>query len=104
MGKYAWIITKDHLYKDGDAPNGTLGSLDKSAQGTLGPSNPLTESGHKITTNGEHFRMLDDNRELYYEGFIIGDYDGFEPLDDFGTPDSGCTIIQYKGHGTWSDL
>ena len=49
--------------------------------------------------------MLDDDRNLYYKGRISGDYDGFEPLDDYGMPNAGATIIQYKGKsGGWEDL
>lgn len=28
----------------------------------------------------------------------------FEPLDDFGTPNAGCTYIQYLQGGKWSTL
>ena len=37
------------------------------------------ERGEGIT-----FKMRDDDKELVYTGKIIGDFDGFEPLDDFG--------------------
>jgi len=39
--------------------------------------------------------MFDDDMNLYYEGKIIGDYDGFEPLDDFGMPNARCTSIWF---------
>jgi hypothetical protein len=41
--------------------------------------------------------MKDDDGITYYEGEIYGDYDGFEPLDDFGTPNAGAVSIWYKG-------
>jgi|TARA_R100001530_G_scaffold110783_3_gene78010 hypothetical protein len=41
--------------------------------------------------------MFDDDGVLYYAGLIWGDYDGFEPLDDFGMPNAGCTEIQLRG-------
>jgi hypothetical protein len=49
--------------------------------------------------------MYDDDGKLYYAGTIWGDYDGFEPLDDFGMPNAGCTSIEYKNDaGTWEVL
>ena len=38
---------------------------------------------------------FDDDGELYFEGYLLGG-DGFEPLDDFGRPDSGCTAIKMR--------
>ena len=29
-------------------------------------------------------------------GKIWGDFDGFEPLDDFGEPNAGCTEIRLR--------
>ena len=52
------------------------------------------ESGTK-----ERFRLLDDDGEIYYEGFLIGDE--FAPLDDFGEPNAGCTSIQVQENGAW---
>jgi len=45
----------------------------------------------------ETFALYDDDEVLYYKGIIVGDYDGFEPLDDFGMPNAGCTGIKYDG-------
>lgn len=55
---------------------------------------------------GQRFRMYDDDGELYYDGRIVGDYDGFEPLDDFGMPNVGCTNIRYlnANTGAWETL
>jgi len=75
--KYYWIITKDRI-EDG---------------GAKGVSN-----GYETTTsNKAHFSMYDDDDICYYEGTIYGDYDGFEPLDDFGMPNAGCTYIKING-------
>jgi len=46
---------------------------------------------------GVKFQMFDDDMNLYYEGKIIGNYSGFEPLDDFGMPNAGCTSIWCDG-------
>ena len=76
---YRWKITKDHI-----------GS---GAAGTEGPS----DLDPTITNNREHFVMKDGDGEVYYEGDIYGEFDGFEPLDDFGMPNAGCEAIFYKG-------
>jgi len=74
---YGWIITRDTL------PFDDLGDV-----GTIGPSN--CKLSVEEIKKGKPFRMYDDDGELYYEGFIAGDFEGFEPLDDFGGPNSGC--------------
>jgi len=77
---YYWEITKD-LISDGiDA---------------VGVSNG--DKNLKDTTNGKDFSMYDDDDECYYMGSIYGNYEGFEPLDDFGMPNSGCTMIKIDG-------
>ena len=87
MSKYAWIIDKDHL----DAP-------EDSSVGICGPRGAkqilldMLEDG-----KGEQFELFDDDDILYYTGRIIGIYDGFEPLDDFGMPNAGCTAIKLNG-------
>ena len=78
--EYRWIITKDHL-SDGEAA------------GTEGPRG----LDPTISTNREHFVIKDDDGVTYYEGDIYGDFSGFEPLDDYGTPNAGATTIFYKG-------
>jgi len=78
---YNWIITTDHL--------------DESANGVEGP--------HGLSIHADNqtlFRMYDDDGILYYSGKIWGDFDGFEPLDDFGTPNAGCTWITLKDNKT----
>lgn len=85
MSKYAWKITADHLADPGEEP-GTNGN----AVGIIGPYN-ANES--LIQGEGQRFRMYSDDRELSYEGELFGDFDGLEPLDDFGMPNAGCTMI-----------
>jgi hypothetical protein len=82
---YRWIIDKDHLQPH---PPGA-----KTARGTAGPFN----QDPAITANATRFSMYDDDDECYYEGRIFGDFDGFEPLDDFGMPNAGCTKIKING-------
>lgn len=91
----AWIITKDH-FAEQDQPVATN-------RNAVGVASRNYKDGMKL----EHkFRMLDDDRELVYEG-ESNDDSSFSPLDNFGEPNFGCTIIQYwqagEGGG-WKDL
>lgn len=97
--KYGWVITKDNLTKEDQKVGIDL----PSDKGISGPRNSTyTEAECR---KGAKFRMLDDDGEIYYYGYIVGDYSGFEPLDDFGTPNAGCTEIQYKdAQGEWEGL
>lgn len=108
MSRYTWAIIKDHI-ANLQKPDGT----NDNAHHMIGPIKHPLYSPEEIIRgmkkngqNQQEFRMLDDDGELYYEGLIVGDYDGFEPLDDFGAPNAGCTTIQYKNEvsGKWEDL
>lgn len=94
---YGWIITQDFTEDIGSK---------YSAVGRMGPAD--ISKKHEIMLNagqGELFLMKDDDGEIYYHGRIVGDYDGFEPLDDFGMPNAGCTDIHYKNkQGVMSPL
>lgn len=104
--KYAWAITKDHL---ADAPGEEPGSC-MNAVGVIGPSNsPLDFTDIIKHCNRQHFRMRDDDDELYYEGYYVcldEDFgDQFAPLDDFGHPNAGAVHIAYRQEdGTFKDL
>ena len=81
--EYGWKITKDFWSEKYPQY--------KSKVGAMGPSDmelPILE-GKRYT-----FRMYTDDMDLIYEG--ISSEQGFGPLDDFGMPDFGCTIIKYK--------
>ena len=58
-----------------------------------GPYNASDE----VTDNPTRFSMYDDDGNCYYEGMIYGDFDGFEPLEDFGMPNAGCTAMKLDG-------
>ena len=79
---YHWIITKDHVGE----------GQDKGIQCLRGATWENAPKGNRA-----HFVIKDDDGETYYEGEIYGDYSGFEPLDDFGTPNAGASAIFYKG-------
>lgn len=98
----AFAITKDYL-PDPEAKPGT----NSNAAGVFGPSTTkLTFDQIVNHKDGQKFRMLDGDNELYYEGVFVGE-DEFQPLDCFGTPNAGCMTIQYwqagEGGG-WKDL
>jgi hypothetical protein len=81
--------------------------IDAKEIGTIGPSS-CPYSQKEIEDGGAAFRMLDDDGVKYYTGYFIGDTSSeaaFAPLDGFGSPNAGCTTIQYKGKtGAWETL
>ena len=100
--RYAWRITVDHLSDGPDDPY--------SSVGVTGPSDApnrylqALDSGH-----GRHFRMYDDDGELYVEGkaYAEGDDVGSEdfcygPLGDYGEGGLGCTSIRWTWHPEWN--
>lgn len=96
----AYIITKD--------------LLENKASTVEGPAMADIRVLERLKNGeGEEFRLLDDDRNLYYEGRFIDDSENeeyqpeaeFQPLDCYGLPNAGCTIIQYKNEaGEWEDL
>ena len=78
--KYRWKITRDKID-------------DGRAVGIEGPR----DLDPTIKANPTPFTLHDDDGILYYHGMIYGEFDGFEPLDDFGMGYAGCTGIKYKG-------
>ena len=78
--KYGWIIDKD--YFDGTSTGETFGMEVPEGE-------------------GEEFRLYDDDNNLMAVGRIVGNYDGFEPIDDIGEGNWGCTGIRYKGVNGW---
>jgi hypothetical protein len=103
MSTYAWIITEDHIASDGE-PEGTNGN----AVGVAGPHDAAQEQIDRAKEEGRKFRMLDDDAILYYEGRIWaeteGSEDDFGPLWDFGEPNAGAVVIQYRLDGKWVTL
>ena len=72
---YGWKIDEDLL--DGEA-NGVRAGM------------PVPDGA------GEAFELYDDDENLVARGRIVGEYDGFEPLD-YGEAMWGCTAIKYQG-------
>jgi hypothetical protein len=79
-----WTITKDHIYGGQDV-------------GTIGPRIATLSAG-EIIKEGYHFKLYDDDGNLYYEGYSTtnDDESAFGPLWDFGMPNAGCTGIKYR--------
>lgn len=121
--RYGWIISQDYVSE-------ALQS-DRNDYGLTGPINidPAIEKllQARISLDGDFgqyerirlpddgeidpvlndtlskFKMLDDDGNLYYVGWIAGEYDLTEPLDDFGTPNAGAVYLEYlKKDGSWS--
>lgn len=97
---YAWIIDKDHLFDP------RLAKMMRDDAGTKGPRDADPDLVTLLALGyGHRFQMFDDDDELYYEGRIVwsADHDGpnvgFEPLEDFGQPNAGCTGIKYPDSG-----
>lgn len=112
----AWIITKDKI-ADPDDREGTYGN----AKGLTGPRSASLRDIERLKAGeGRRFRMLDDDGEIYYYGRQLEESDAdkdyyaeneFAPLDNFGSPNAGCTEIQFdygkrdaKGKVVWESL
>jgi hypothetical protein len=87
MTKLGWIIDRDHL-----ADASARAPSNANAVGMRGPYD-YEGDGSELTLA---FQMKDDDGILYYEGRMHEDCEGFEPLDDFGMPNAGCTSIWLK--------
>ena len=98
---HAWIIKRDYF------PDGEPGTY-TNAVGLTGPRGATEESLTALAHGlGHKFRLLDDDGEVLYSGTFVGDCEseeGFAPLDDFGTPNAGCTEIQYWDGEEWNQL
>lgn len=112
---YAWQVTYDHLdHRRADVSGPSNASQELLAE--LAEAVILGRSSWKPEDDVEWFRMYDGDGILYYTGVRTGQPDphgsegGFEPLDDYGTPNAGCTSISYltsrdaSGKETWKQL
>ena len=87
---YTWIVTRDTILGDSS-----------EAVGKIGPSGARNRAPFDtVIIHGEHFRMLNAAGEAQFSGYILGEYSGREPLDDYGA-DNGCTRIEYERDGEW---
>ncbi len=80
MSKYTWIVTRDTVLGDSS-----------DAVGRIGPKGAENRARFDmIIIHGEHFRLLNDAGETQFTGYILGDFEGREPLDDYGV-ENGCS-------------
>ncbi len=90
MSKYTWIVTRDTVLGDSS-----------DAVGKIGPRGAENRARFDmIIIHGEHFRLLNDAGETQFTGYILGDFEGREPLDDYGV-ENGCSRIEYEQEGEW---
>jgi hypothetical protein len=87
---YTWVITMDIVPLDVTNPSVKVGPSGSKNRAPLGD----------VIKRGEHFRLLNSSGEARISGYILGEYQGREPLDDYGR-ELGCTDIQYKRGGEW---
>ncbi len=90
MSQYTWIVTRDSILGDSS-----------DAVGKIGPRGAKNrERFDKVIIEGDHFRLLNEEGNVQFSGYILGEYTGREPLDDYGL-DNGCTAIEYEHEGSW---
>lgn len=105
---YGWLITYDSIDNEPDMK--TCGPYNLSAGMETKLRQAVRIGRDKYPGDDvEWFRMYDDDGELYYSGVRTGESDyehGFEPLEDYGTPNAGCTRIDYYNPDTktWETL
>ena len=94
---YGWMIHTDCISEEETGP------IDVKI---YGPKECPQDLLNKLRAGeGTEFEIYDDDNILYYKGRIIGACYGFEPLDDFGEPNAGATMIKYKNkEGEWEVL
>lgn len=102
---YVWIVTRDEQTES----TGTIGPAG-AAKADIASLKIFGESRGYAVIDSSVFRMYDDDGVLYYEGLLMETTKdaatGFEPLDDFGMPNAGCTRIEYLNlkTGKWEEL
>jgi hypothetical protein len=88
---YYWEITLDR-YADTSRPAGTN-------ENAVGVRNGDESIANREGVKRSRFQMFDDDRNHIYSGFIYhrNGEEQFAPLDDFGTPNFGCTYMTIDG-------
>lgn len=90
MSQYTWIVTRDSILGDSS-----------DAVGKIGPRGAKNrERFDKVIIEGDHFRLLNEDGNVQFSGYILGEYAGREPLEDYGRA-NGCTAIEYEHEGSW---
>jgi hypothetical protein len=90
INSYTWIVTRDAILGDSS-----------DAVGKIGPHGAQKrERFDKIIIHGDHFRLINQAGEVQFTGYILGDFSGPEPLEDYGR-ENGCSRIEYERDGEW---
>lgn len=99
---YAWVITRDLFAEDDDDTESEVGI---SGPGDVDPSIVAD-----VIRKGITFKMYDGDGNHMYTGKIWHLHGpescDFQPLEDFGAGNAGCTEIRYYNPGTkkWEAL
>lgn len=92
----AWVIHTSYVEDDtwGEAADVYV----------AGPHDITSKDEKRLCSGGGiEFKIFDDDGDLCYKG-RCGARD-FDPLDDYGTPNMGCTRIDYRQpDGSWAIL
>jgi hypothetical protein len=83
-----WKIDRDYISEKNEV----------SRVGAEGAEQYTVDEGEKI-----RFRLLDDDGEVYYGGWLLDDKECInqESALSYGTYDAGCTTIEVKRNGEW---
>jgi hypothetical protein len=95
----AWVITRDYFAEEDEKEGRPHPPM--THHNTVG----LCSRNFKpVLALPVRFRLSDDDGEVLAEGRMGADA-GFEPLDQLGTDNWGCTTLEYrKGNGPWTQL
>ncbi|MDH3379352.1 MAG: hypothetical protein OEQ39_20695 [Gammaproteobacteria bacterium] len=93
LTRYAWVITSDSANPD---PSESI-----AKRGPAGTSQAFPTP--VIVNEGDAFRLMNTDGEIRYCGMILGKYNGFEPMSEFGRQ-HGCCYIEYLREGKWVRL
>jgi hypothetical protein len=95
MNSYAWAITRDLLHEQDPTTMCRVGVIGPR-QSSFWDDRPV-RGYEKVVDHVDRrkFELYDSDGIVYYEGYLVGGR-GYEPLDDFGMPDSGCTGIRWS--------
>jgi hypothetical protein len=111
----AFIITKDFIAEKEDRVKYPDGRSNLHAVNLIGPRNASSRDEARLKAGeGIEFRLLDDDRNVYYKGRRLEtsdadrEYGGeseLAPLDCFGAPNAGCTIQEeLNKEGKWEAI
>ena len=95
----AVIITKDHIWQEGDTTPSRHGKswTKEQVQINAGEDIPIPFKGNI------KFKLFDDDEILYYEGWLLDDEECLAQqfILQWAMHDAGCTIIKVQREGTW---